>query len=69
MEHLKFEVNGSIRDKMNATEAFLASNKAVTLPWKDVVEAVCLLKHKQGLLPEECIGFKVSEKQLILLFR
>lgn len=68
MEHTRFELNGSLRSDMNATEAFLASDKAITLSWGEVVEACLIAKHKQGLQEEKCIGFKVSSNQLILLF-
>lgn len=68
MEHQKFELNGSLRSNMNATDAYLASNKVIVLSWREVIEAACLLKHKEGLKEDKAIGYKINDKELILLF-
>jgi hypothetical protein len=53
---------------MNATEAYLASRKTITLSWTELIEAICLYSHKKGAEENNAVGFKISEKQIIILF-
>lgn len=69
MNHEKFEVAGSLRPDLNATEAYIVHNKSVTLSWQEVAEAICLLKHKEGMKGDKCIGYRISEKGMTFLFR
>ena len=68
MSKAKFEVYGSLKGEMNGTEAFLLSNKTVVLNYPQLVEAICLHQHKRGLKEEKCIGYKITDQELILLF-
>lgn len=68
MTHSKFEITGSMRSDLNALEALLASNSTITLSWTELVEAVCLARNKAGKTEDKCIGYKITDKEIIFLF-
>ena len=65
----KFEVYTSLKEGMNGTEAFLLSQKAVNSTFSEVIAALCMYKHKTGLNENDCIGLKISNEGIILLFK
>lgn len=64
----QIELNGSVKDNANPTEAFLVSNKAIVLSWTEMVEALSLYRHKLQIKEEKFVGFKVTEKNVTFLF-
>jgi hypothetical protein len=64
----KFEVYGSLKQGVNGTEAYLSSGKAITVTFPQLIEALCMYKHKQGLKEDQCIGYKITSSEIILLF-
>lgn len=64
----KFEVFGSLKLGINGTEAFLASNTTEKVTYSELVEAVCLLRHKRGLKEDKAIGYKITQDEVAIYF-
>ncbi len=45
----QIELNGSVKGNANPTEAYLVSDKAIVLSWKEMVEALSLYRHKMQI--------------------
>ncbi len=64
----KFEVYTSLKPGLNGTEAFLLTDRAISISYNELIEAICLYKHKIDLDGSKCIGCKISNEKIVLLF-
>lgn len=60
---------GSMRPGINGTEAFLMSQRVIKVDFKELIAALCLYKHKEGLNEHNCIGYKITNEEIVLLFK
>jgi hypothetical protein len=62
----KFEVYGSTRSDRNGTEAFLGSRKGSSYTFSELIEILC--RNNVVLKKEKCVGYKITNDKLTLLF-
>ena len=65
MNQGKFEISGSFKE-MTPSDAFLISHKVINISWEELVIAAC--KRPGDYVENKCVGFKVTESKIILLF-
>lgn len=64
----KFEVYGSVRKGLDSTKAFVLSEKSIGITYIQLLEAVALYKHKEGINTDKCLGYKITNDELVFYF-
>lgn len=68
MTSQKFEVYGSVRKGLDSTKAFVLSEKSITMTYTQLLEAVSLYRHKENINTDKCLGYKITEGELVFYF-
>lgn len=64
----KFEVYGSVRKGLDSTKAFVLSEKSVTMTYTQMLEAMALYRHKEGINVDKCLGYKITDGEVVFYF-